>query len=229
MKVLVLNSWWLDSTVCLWTAIGQYWKDNVAALSIYYWQKHKREIEQARKIADYYWIKHIEKDLTSIFWDWKNSIVNEEKEIIQKSYKEQIREKEIIDTYVPFRNWVFISIATTVAFELFWEDEDIKIYLWAHIEDGEWYIYADCHFDFLEYLDKAVKIWTYNKVQLYCPFIQETKAEIVKRWTELKVPFNLTYSCYLWREKHCWKCWTCIDRKNAFKVNNIKDPTEYEF
>lgn len=231
MKALVLSSGGIDSTTCIGIAINKYGKDNVITASLYYGQKHDKELECARKIANYYGIKHIEEDISNIMKYASNvcSLIKGGKDIQHKSYEEQIKANEDgrVDTYVPFRNGLLLSIATAYADSLF-PDQEVEIFYGAHADDAAGSAYADCSPEFADAMNKAIQLGTYNKISINRPLINLNKAEVVKIGLDLKVPYELTWSCYEGKEKQCGKCGTCIDRKRAFISNNITDPVDYE-
>lgn len=231
MKALVLSSGGVDSTTCLGIAINKYGSDNVITASLYYGQKHDKELECARKVAEYYKVKHIEEDISNIM-KYANSVctlIKGGNDIQHKSYADQIKANEDgrVDTYVPFRNGLLLSIATAYADSLF-PGEEVEIYYGAHADDACGNAYADCTPEFAEAIDKAINIGTYNKISVCRPLINMNKSEVVKTGLELNVPYHLTWSCYEGKEKQCGTCGTCIDRKKAFLDNGISDPVEYE-
>ena len=231
MKALVLNSGGVDSTTCVGIAVDKYGKENVITASLYYGQKHDKELECARKVAEYYGVKHIEEDISNIMKYASNvcTLVKGGDDIEHKSYAEQIEEngEGRVATYVPFRNGLLLSIATAYADSLF-KDEEVEIYYGAHADDAAGQAYADCSPEFADAMDKAINIGTYGKISICRPLINLNKSEVVKLGLELKVPYELTWSCYEGKEKQCGKCGTCIDRRNAFELNGVKDPVEYE-
>lgn len=231
MKALVLNSGGVDSTTCVGIAVNKYGKENVITASLYYGQKHDKELECARKIAEYYGVGHIEEDISNIMKYASNvcSLVKGGKDIQECSYEEQIKANKDgrVDTYVPFRNGLLLSIATAYADSLF-KDEEVEVYYGAHADDAAGQAYADCSPEFAEAMNKAINIGTYGKISVCRPLINMNKAEVVKIGLGLNVPYNLTWSCYEGKEKQCGKCGTCIDRKKAFKLNGVEDPVEYE-
>ncbi len=231
MKALVLSSGGVDSTTCVGIAIKEFGRENVITVSLYYGQKHEKELECARKIADYYKVKHIEDDISNVMKYASNvcSLVKGGEEIEHKSYKEQIDEngEGRVATYVPFRNGLLLSIATAYADSLF-PNEEVKIYYGAHADDAAGAVYADCSPEFAEAMDKAISIGTYGKIHIERPLINFSKAEVVKMGLSLKVPYELTWSCYEGGEKACGTCGTCIDRLNAFRLNGIEDPIAYQ-
>lgn len=231
MKALVLSSGGIDSTTCLGIAVNEYGKNNVITASLYYGQKHDKELECARKIAEYYDVKHIEEDISNImkYASQVCTLIKGGKEIQKKSYEEQVKLNEDgrVDTYVPFRNGLLLSIATAYADSLF-SGEEVKIFYGAHADDAAGSAYADCSPEFAEAMNKAINIGTYGKITVERPLINMNKAEVVKTGLELNVPYDLTWSCYEGKEKQCGKCGTCIDRKRAFEANGVEDPVEYE-
>ena len=230
-KALVLNSGGVDSTTCVALAIQKYGNENVITASLYYGQKHDKELECARKIAEYYKVKHIEEDISNVMKYAKDvcTLVKGGNEIEHKSYVEQIQEngEGRVATYVPFRNGLFLSIATAYADSLF-PGEEVEIYYGAHADDAAGQAYADCSPAFAKAMDEAINIGTYGKIHINRPLINMNKAEVVKTGLNLNVPYELTWSCYEGGDKACGTCGTCIDRLNAFKLNGVEDPIEYK-
>ena len=160
MKALVLSSGGIDSTTCLGIAVDKYGKDNVITASLYYGQKHDKELECARKIAEYYGVQHIEEDISNIMKYASNvcSLVKGGKDIQHSSYEEQVKANEEgrVDTYVPFRNGLLLSIATAYADSLF-PNEEVEIFYGAHADDATGSAYADCSPEFAEAMNKAIQ------------------------------------------------------------------------
>ncbi|MCR5113351.1 MAG: 7-cyano-7-deazaguanine synthase QueC [Acholeplasmatales bacterium] len=227
MKALVLSSGGLDSTVALALAINKYGKDNVIALSISYGQKHDKEIKASEAVAKFYNVEHLYLDLAKIF-EYSNCslLKNSSDDIPLTSYNEQLKETngKPVSTYVPFRNGLFLSSAASIAIS---KGASI-IYYGAHKDDAAGNAYPDCSEAFNKAIGDAIYIGSGNQLKVYGPFVNMTKADIVKLGTELKVPFELTWSCYEGRECACGKCGTCIDRREAFRLNGLKDPIKYE-
>ncbi len=227
MKALVLSSGGVDSTTCIGIAIDKYGKENVSTVSFYYGQKHNKELECAKKIAEHYEVEHYELDVASILQYSNCSLLQKSsKEIEHKSYAEQIKENGIVETYVPFRNGLLLASASSLALSIY-PNEEIEIYLGAHADDSAGSAYADCSEEFTNAMNEAIYTGTYNKVKLVAPLVAMNKAEVVKAGLKLKVPYELTWSCYEGKEKQCGSCGTCIDRKRAFEINGAKDPVDY--
>ena len=223
MKAMVLLSGGLDSTTCLALAVEKYGAENVLALSISYGQKHSKETEAARNVADYYNIKLLTLDLAEIFADSDCSLLNGSTEDIPlESYAEQLKKTDgkPVSTYVPFRNGLFLSSAASIALSNGCE----VIYYGAHSDDAAGNAYPDCSSDFNEAMSRAIYLGSGSRLSIVAPFVSKTKAEVVKEGLRLSAPYHLTWSCYLGGEKPCGKCGTCIDRAAAFAANNAADP-----
>ena len=226
MKALVLSSGGIDSTTCLALAIKKYGVNNVISVSIDYGQKHNKELICAEEIGRFYRIKHITLNLKEIFKYSNNALMQDStKEIPKDSYAEQLRKTEIVDTYVPFRNGLFLSAISSLALAI---NNNEKTEKNLNEVSEEVIAYADCTKEFIETISKAINLGTYEKIKIITPFVYSNKAEIVKVGLNLKAPYHLTWSCYQGGEKQCGECATCIDRKEAFKKNEAIDPVVYE-
>ena len=227
MKALVLFSGGLDSSVCLGMAVNEYGADNVLALSINYGQKHKKEIEASCKVAGYYGEERITLDLGEIFRDSNCALLEGASEdIMHEDYAAQLEKTggAPVNTYVPFRNGLFLSSAASIALSRGCE----VIYYGAHADDAAGNAYPDTSEAFNNAISQAVHIGSGNVLKIYAPFIDKSKADVVAAGLKIGVPFELTWSCYEGSEKACGTCATCRDRKRAFELNNIPDPAEYE-
>lgn len=230
MKVVVLSSGGLDSTTCLGLAVANVGAENVVTASLFYGQKHEKELECARKVAEFYGVRHIEKDISTVMEFSNCSLLSKStEEIKHESYADQIKEngEGRVSTYVPFRNGLLLSIAAAITDSLF-PGEEAQIYYGAHADDAAGNAYADCSPEFAEAISNAIQIGTYGNIKVVAPFIKTNKAGVVKKGLELGAPYELTWSCYEGGEKACGTCGTCIDRKAAFEANGVTDPIEYE-
>ena len=218
MKALVLVSGGVDSTTCLGMAVSQYGKENVVALSISYGQKHTKEVECAKAVTDYYGVEYITLDLSTMFQFSDCSLLSHsDKEVPHESYAKQLQETDgkPVSTYVPFRNGLFLSSAASIALS---KDCSV-IYYGAHSDDAAGNAYPDCSEVFNEAMNKAIYEGSGRQLHIEAPFVTLTKADIVKKGLELKVPYELTWSCYEGGDKPCGVCGTCIDRAKAFAAN----------
>ena len=226
MKVLVLSSGGLDSTTCLGMVVDKYGSDRISTLMVHYGQKHVKELDCAKMIARYYGVSHYEFDVAGIFKYSDSALLTKSTQhIAQASYSDQMKDSgsNKIDTYVPFRNGLMLSLAASFADGLY-KNDDIEIYIGVHKDDAVVSAYADCSASFINAMDSAISIGTYGRVRLIAPFIDNNKTEVVRKGLDLQVPYHLTWSCYEGGQKPCGKCATCIDRAKAFAANKVKDP-----
>ena len=122
---------------------------------------------------------------------------------------------------VPFRNAIFLSVAVAYAASICAN----KIFYGAHGSDAAFY--PDCREEFYKSMEQTAKLGTEMNIEIKAPFSGIPKSELITIGASLAVPFQLTWSCYLDGEKHCGKCESCVNRKNAFKEASVADPTEY--
>lgn len=223
MKALVLASGGVDSTTCLGEAIDKFGKENVVALAMTYGQKHSKEIESAIAVADYYGLELLHLDLSKIFTYSNCSLLTHStEEIPEESYADQLKESDgkPVSTYVPFRNGLFLSTAASIALSKGCQ----VIYYGAHSDDAAGNAYPDCSDVFNNAMNEAIYEGSGHQLRVEAPFVKLTKKDVVRRGLELKVPYELTWSCYEGGDKPCGKCGTCIDRAKAFEANGVSDP-----
>ena len=232
-KALVLSSGGVDSTTCIGLAVKAMGTENVTTVSVFYGQKHSKELHCAEQIAKDYGVAHTVIDLsdTNIFNASDCPLLDgRDTKIRHESYAEQIAKdgEGKVDTYVPFRNGLMLSAVAAFAMSLY-PDDEVDIYIGAHADDAAGEAYADCSEAFTSAMNSAINIGTYHKVRLVAPLVNMNKAEVVKTGLEIGVPYELTWSCYEGGDFPCGECGTCIDREAAFKANGIEDPaTAYQ-
>ena len=143
-------------------------------------------------------------------------------EIPEEAYAEQLTKTDgkPVSTYVPFRNGLFLSSAASIALS---KDCNV-IFYGAHSDDAAGSAYPDCSDAFNQAMKDAIYLGSGNQVTIEAPFVNWTKADVVKKGLELNVPYELTWSCYEGGEKPCGVCGTCIDKAEAFRLNGVKDP-----
>lgn len=227
MKAVVLVSGGLDSAVCLSKAVAEFGNKEVLALTIFYGQKHEKELNFAKALAADFGVEHIIRDMSLVFEFSSCPLLEKNnKEIPKGSYDElqNVEKSGTVSTYVPFRNGLFLSYATAIAYSY----KAPFIYYGAHADDATGGAYPDCTAKFRNNMSAAIYDGTGEKVQLQAPLINLNKAQVVALGRSLGTPFHHTWSCYEGGEKQCGKCGTCIDRKNAFFDNGMIDPIEYE-
>lgn len=224
MKALVLSSGGVDSTTALALAVSRYGKDNVIALSVSYGQKHDKEIQAAKAVSAFYGVEQLFLDLSKIFQYSNCSLLQQStEEIPEESYAKQIEKTEgekPVSTYVPFRNGLFLSSAASIALS-----KDCSVILYgAHADDSAGFAYPDCSPMFNDAMNQAIFEGSGHQLKVEAPFVNMTKAEVVKMGLELNAPYELTWSCYEGKDVPCGKCGTCIDRAAAFAANGVSDP-----
>ncbi len=225
MKVLVLLSGGVDSATCLALAVKNYGSQNVTALSVFYGQRHDKELKSARAVAEHYGVELAELDLSKMFeYSDCSLLLHSSVAIPEESYSEQLKKTNgaPVSTYVPFRNGLFIASAASIALS----KGCGKIYYGAHADDSAGNAYPDCSPAFNEAMNRAVYEGSGGQLCIEAPFVGMNKAEVVKLGLELNVPYELTWSCYEGGERPCMKCGTCIDRHKAFEINGVTDPLE---
>jgi len=213
---LIVYSGGLDSTVLL-----HYLKasgDADAALLFDYGQRHKKELEFAaqncRKLGVPFELADLS-PITKLFG--KSSLTDTSVEIPDGHYEDE----NMKSTVVPNRNMIMISIAAARAISVGTD----KVAYAAH--SGDHAIYPDCRPEFADALDNVLGLCHYYPLSLYRPFVDKTKSDIVKLGAELGVDFSLTWSCYKGGAVHCGTCGTCTERKEAFRLAGVPDPTAY--
>lgn len=219
-KALVLSSGGVDSTTLLAIACEKYGKENVVALSIFYGQKHKKEIEASDRTAEYYGVEHIKLDLSSIFRYSDCSLLEgSTEEVPHETYAEQIEKTggSPVSTYVPFRNGLFLSAAASVALS-----KDCTVLMYgAHSDDAAGNAYPDCSREFVDAMNSAIYEGSGKQLRIDAPFAGMNKAAVVAAGKALGVPYEITWSCYEGGDEPCRECGTCRDRRAAFLANGI--------
>lgn len=220
MKALVLFSGGVDSTTCLALAIEKYGKENVIALSVSYGQKHTKEIEAAKKICAYYEVEQMNLDLEKIF-EFSNCslLMHSKEEVPKESYASQLEKTDgkPVSTYVPFRNGLFLASAASIALSR----ECEVLYYGAHKDDAAGNAYPDCSEAFSRAMNEAIYEGSGRQVHVEAPFVGKNKKQVVAEGVRLKVPYEMTWSCYEGSDRPCGKCGTCIDRREAFRANGL--------
>ena len=216
MKTVLIYSGGLDSTVLLYHLQAE--GHSVYALSINYGQRHRCELVHAGEICHLSNVTHEIADLSSIQPLLAgSSLTSSEIEVAEGHYTEA----SMKSTVVPNRNMILLSIATAYALSIGAE----KVAYAAH--RGDHAIYPDCREEFADAMAKAISLCDWKTIELIRPFVDWTKADIVRCGAELNVPFAKTWSCYKGDSVHCGRCGTCIERREAFDLATVKDPTRY--
>lgn len=211
---VILLSGGLDSTTLLYCKAQHI----ALALAFDYGQNHSsREISCAE-----YNCRKLGIELLVIrlpFFKYFRSALLDGGESIPEGYYTDANMKQ---TVVPFRNGILLSIACGIA-----ESRGLNTVLIAN-HSGDHTIYNDCRPAFVQAMGEAMQTGTAGGVTIDAPFTNLKKQDIVKLGTQLGVPYDHTYSCYKGGRKHCGKCGTCQERKEAFALAGVTDKTIYE-
>lgn len=216
MKIVLIYSGGLDSTVLLYHLLDA--GHDVHSLAVDYGQRHRCEIKQAAKICHQLDRPFQIADLSAIQPLLAgSSLTSPEIEVAEGHYTEE----NMKTTVVPNRNMLLLSLATGHAISI----GASQVAYAAH--SGDHAIYPDCRNEFADAMAAAIRLADWSTVELARPFVDWTKADVVRRGAELKVPFGQTWSCYKGETKHCGRCGTCIERREAFDLAEVDDPTPY--
>lgn len=195
-------------------------KEEIAlAVTFDYGSKHNaREIAWAKVHCGRLGIRHIVIKLDFMQKYFTSSLLEGGDEIPEGHYADE----NMKSTVVPFRNGIMLSVAAGIA-----ESNGLKKILIAN-HGGDHTIYPDCRPEFIGAMDRAIANGTYEDVRIDAPYTNITKADIAKIGKCLGIDYSETWSCYKGGERHCGKCGTCIERKEAMALAGIDDRTEYE-
>lgn len=216
MKVVVLVSGGMDSVTALYRANADH--EVVAGLSFDYGSKHNhKEIPFAADHCAKFGIPHRVVELAFMNELFESNLLKSGGDVPEGHYEAE----NMKQTVVPFRNGIMLSIAAGFA-------ESIGasgLVIAAH--SGDHAIYPDCREEFMNPMAEAISAGTYADLQVLRPFIAMRKEDIASAGAELGVDFSQTWSCYKGGEVHCGKCGTCVERKEAFELAKLTDPTVY--
>jgi 7-cyano-7-deazaguanine synthase len=213
----------MDSvTLAYW--VKQYITDEVHGISFNYGQRHVKELQFAAKLVPDVLMSHEIVDLTNITHLISNSALTRGGAVPEGHYAEDTMKL----TVVPNRNMTMLSIAVAYAVNI-----GASAGVWTGVHAGDHFVYPDCRPLFIGAANSAAKSgnegfisWTDEAIA--APFVSIGKHDIVALGKDLGVPYEYTWSCYQGDEIHCGRCGTCVERKEAFRLAEYRDPTEYE-
>jgi 7-cyano-7-deazaguanine synthase len=216
VKVVVLLSGGLDSVTAFQEALRQH--EVLAGISFDYGAKHHaRELPMAAWHCAQAGIPHRIAPLAFVAEEFQSDLLSKGGEIPDGHYEEETMRS----TVVPFRNGIMLAIAAGFA-----ESHGAEgVVIAAH--SGDHAIYPDCREDFLRPMAEAIREGTYAQIELLRPFVSTDKAGIVRRGAAIGIDFARTWSCYKGGEIHCGSCGTCVERREAFLLAGVPDPTIY--
>lgn len=225
----------LDSTVLLYNLLEEGY--DVYCLSVDYGQRHKEELNHAAEIVktarnDYYSMNgsvpgtrrvgfHIVDLGPSVWRLFEGSSQTSPHIVVPEGHYTAVSMRA---TVVPNRNMVLLALAASYAISV-----GAKTVAYA-AHAGDHTIYADCRPSFVLAMWNALYLCDEpdKAPVLYTPFVNVTKADIVRLGHDLGAPMSMTYSCYKGEKNHCGKCGTCVERREAFQLAGIPDGTLYD-
>jgi len=214
MKALLILSGGVDSTTLLYDLLNQGYE--VEALTFDYQQKHRKEIECARKTCIKLEINHKILDLKILNDTAPSSITRTDWKVPEGHYTEESMKQ----TVVPNRNMVFLSLAAARAI-----GRGIP-HLFYAAHSGDHAIYPDCRPVFVNAMETALHLCDWHDLTLHAPYLHLSKADIVKIGINLGVDYADTWTCYRGEDRPCGKCGACTEGKEAFAEAGILDPLE---
>ena len=224
-KAVVLSSGGLDSTTVM--AIAKHDGYLIYSLSFSYGQRHKIELEAAKKVADKIGVeKHlvINLDLHKI---GQSALTSNTK--VPKNRNEKAISANIPVTYVPARNTIFLSYA------LAWAEVIVSSDIFIGVNAIDYSGYPDCRPEYIEAFENMANLATkagvedLTRIKINTPLLNMSKAQIIKKGIELGVDYSLTHSCYDPNPEGvaCGRCDSCILRRKGFEEAGVKDPIKY--
>jgi 7-cyano-7-deazaguanine synthase len=218
---VVLLSGGMDSTTLAYHTRALIGDEPLIFASFNYGQRHKKELEYARVTARALNGEHVLVDLSGINPLLQGSALTSADVPVPEGHYAAPSMKL---TVVPNRNMIMLSIAAGLAVS-----RGLGL-IGCAVHAGDHAVYPDCRPEFIAQLNEAIRIGNegFGEPELVAPFVYQTKADIARRGAELGVPWGDTWSCYKGSLIHCGKCGTCVERREAFQLAGITDPTEYE-
>jgi 7-cyano-7-deazaguanine synthase len=215
MRMLHVFSGGLDSTVLLYDLLSA--GNEVVCVNFEYGSKHNEQ-ERERAVLTCRLTHVTMYALTLPLTKFRSSLLKYGGDVPNGHYQSS----NMKSTVVPFRNGIMLSTAAGLA-----ESLDCEAISYA-AHGGDHAIYPDCRPGFVNSITEAIAKGTYKRIKLTAPYLHYTKPVIVLRGHVLDVPFKNTWSCYNGRMVHCGKCGACTERKEAFILAKVADPTIYE-
>ena len=218
-KTLVVLSGGQDSVTCLAWAINKYGKENIETLSFDYGQRHKIELEMAKKISELEGIKNTLLTINT-FKEIGNSALLEEGDI-SKSHNNS---EKLPASFVPGRNLIFLTFASSFAFK-----KGIKNIV-TGVCETDFSGYPDCRDQTMKALEVAINLGMDSKLNIETPLMWLSKEETIILMKDLgKIDwYRHSHTCYEGKRPACGVCPSCKLRLAGFEKAGIKDPIIYE-
>jgi 7-cyano-7-deazaguanine synthase len=218
MKTIVVCSGGLDSVSLAHMVAAQ--RKLTGLVSFDYGQRHRKELDYAALCATRLGVPHDIIDMRGIGAALTGSALTDDIAVPDGHYAEDTMRV----TVVPNRNAIMLSVAYGIAAAR--GDQAVA----TAVHGGDHFIYPDCRPDFTQAFEfmQYMALDGYADVSLYTPFVHRTKADIVTEGQRHNTPFAETWSCYKGGAHHCGRCGTCVERREAFDLAGVTDPTKYE-
>lgn len=216
MKAFLICSGGLDSITLAYHLFHRQALQGI--ISFDYNQRHRKEIAFAKQCAEKLDVPFHLIDISSIGTNLSGSSLTSDVDVPDGHYAEETMKL----TVVPNRNAIFLSIAFGIAAA---NNADTVA---TAVHGGDHFIYADCRPDFIAAFDAMEQLSLDGQCQLYAPYVNVSKAAIVADGVINRVPFAETWSCYKGGDHHCGRCGTCVERREAFHLAGVTDPTIYD-
>ena len=201
------------------TLLYDYAERIALAVSFDYGSNHNaREIPFARLHCERLGIEHLVIPLSFMQQYFHSSLLDGADAIPEGHYEDA----NMRSTVVPFRNGIMLSVAVGLA-----ESRGLHHVMMAN-HGGDHAIYPDCRAEFVSAFDEAARAGTYIGVSLLAPYTHLTKTDIARRGQQLGIDYAETWSCYKGGDKHCGRCGTCVERREALAEAGVEDHTEYD-
>ncbi|MER9597916.1 7-cyano-7-deazaguanine synthase QueC [Mesorhizobium sp. M0244] len=218
MNALIICSGGLDS-VSLAHKVATEQK-LIGLLSFDYGQRHKKELGFASICAKRLGVPHQIVEIRDVGRKLSGSALTDNVDVPDGHYAED----SMRITVVPNRNAIMLAIAFGVAAA---QKADVVA---TAVHGGDHFIYPDCRPAFVDAFQTMQNhaLAGYADIRLYAPYVNMSKADIVSEGAKYGTPFEATWSCYKGGARHCGRCGTCVERREAFDLAGIADPTDYE-
>lgn len=212
---LLILSGGMDSVTLLYE-----YRDRIAlAVNFHYGSNHnEREAKCARFHCRQLGVELLEIPLDFMGQYFHSSLLDGAEAVPEGHYTDD----NMRSTVVPFRNGIMLAVAAGIA-----ESNGLTELLIAS-HAGDHSIYPDCRQGFIAAMGRAIEEGTYEDITLLAPYSSLTKGQIAAIGKRLGVDYSKTYSCYKGNEKHCGRCGTCVERREALAEAGVEDKTLYE-
>jgi 7-cyano-7-deazaguanine synthase len=217
-KAIAIVSGGMDSTVLAYLLAES---NDIHMVSFNYGQRHIKELDYAILTAQALGVPHTIVPMEFMAKMLHGSALTSDIEVPEGHYASD----NMRITVVPNRNSIMLNIATGIAVA------EKANFVATAVHAGDHAVYPDCRPEFISITSDAMLLANEGFIDpmfgILAPFVHIGKHDIAKLGADLKVPFQNTWSCYVGGDIHCGKCGTCVERKEAFALANVPDPTQY--